>query len=80
MESFLEFTEEAICHLKLVYVGCNDDMLEDLVYLLEQVLQYYIWVADLIDEDLLSALRDLLAAVLANKQSRMIRIKENLKL
>ena len=76
MQSFLEFADEVVCHLKSVYVGCDDETLEDLVYLLEQVLQqYYILVADPINEDLLSALRDLLAAVLANRESRTIRNK-----
>ena len=74
VESFFEFPEEVICHLqKAVYVGCDNDTLEDILYLLEQVLQYYILVADQIDEDLLFALRDLIAAVVANKESRTIR-------
>ena len=75
MESFFEFAEEVICHVKSVYVGCDEDTLEDIIYmyLLEQVLQYYILVADPIDEDILLALRDLLATVLANKESRTMR-------
>ena len=31
---FFEFAEEVICHLKAVYVGCDDDTLEDILYLL----------------------------------------------
>ena len=73
MESFFDFAEEVICHLKSVYVSCDDDTLEDILYLLEQVLQYYILVADPIDEHLLFALRDLIIAVVANKDSRTIR-------
>ena len=72
-ECFFEFAEEVISHLKTVYVGCNDDTLEDILYLLEQVLQYYITVVDQIDEDFLSALRDLITAVVANNESRTIR-------
>ena len=73
VEAFFEFAAEVICHLKAVYVGCDNDTLEDTLYLLEQVLQYYILVADQIDEDLLFALRDLIVAVVANKESRTIR-------
>ena len=50
VESFFEFPEEVICHLqKAVYVGCDDDTLEDILYVLEQVLQCYILVAVKVD-------------------------------
>ena len=75
VRSLFEFAEEVICHLKLVYVSCDDDTLENILHLhvLELVLQYYILIADLIDEELLFALRDLIVTVPTHKESRTIR-------
>ena len=28
---FLEFAEEVICHVKSVYVGCDEDTMEDVI-------------------------------------------------
>ena len=58
-----------------MYVGCDKDTMEDLLYLhvLEDLLQYYIFVADPVDAGLFYALRSLVAAVVADRENRMVR-------
>ena len=45
------------------------------MYLLEQLLQYYIFVADPVDDDVFYALRSLVAAVVADRETRVVRIR-----
>ena len=73
LEFFCDFAERVVRYVKAVYVGCDEDTMEDLLYLLEQLLQYYIFVADPVDADLFYALRSLVAAVVADRENRMVR-------
>ena len=69
--AIFSFIQRSTQYLKEVYPTCNEEVLDDMIELFKNVLQYYVLVIDDISGTLFQSLRDLLATLISDKEGRV---------
>ena len=73
LEAFITFAESAIEHICLFYHECDVNDFDDVIELAEQVLQLSVLLGDLVGEEVITAFRDLVSALISEREMRSIR-------
>ncbi len=69
-EVILSLIQSCIEYLKEVYPNCSEEVLDDLIDLFGDVLQYFMLIVDNTLESLFQNLRGLLAALIFSRENR----------